>query len=1056
MTYGYNDIVTIPRGAANILVEQFAINSDRGDENYLSLRTSNGDYLLNGNFLVNGFRREIRVRGASFDYSGSHHYAERLNTSATIGEEVHVMILAVGSLQPARIHYKWSHSDKTKLRYKWRQDLGQWTSCDRTCQGLRYMEPKCAVDGTNDVVEDHNCFGLEQPQANSEVCNQDCQLQWDIYRESRCSVTCGDGVMRRQYHCLKISLNGGRNETQRDEVCSAVQRRPREDVPCSMPACYNEPTNDWEYSEWGQCSVTCGRGYRSRTARCVNSQSGREVSPTRCDRRRRQLTDESCEGPPCLSWRVSDWDQCSSTCGRAVRYRHIHCDSDGVPVDDSQCEHLEKPVYQEDCRDLPPCPRWLAGNWTQCSATCGTGYQSRQIWCDSDGIVVADDDCSRYGSKPDSERRCQGSDCPFWRPGPWSQCSQSCGPEAVRHREVWCQTNERVYDFSQCDIDQKPSQVERCPNIECPGWKVSEWSRCSKSCGFGQRFRNVTCIPYENQCDQDIKPPHIEICKMNDCADWEAGDWSQCSVSCGEIGVQTRSVQCRNNGESVEEYRCNEREKPNRVQNCGGMGSCPTWHMTIWGPCSVSCGLGIRRRNVICRNETMHFPNSACQSSRMPADTQSCSNGDCAQWTVSEWSRCSVECIDPSNPVVPYRKRQVSCTLENGVSIPDNHCPERNRPEERSQCLNVQPCNRIGFTDWSDCSVTCGEGVRHRRALCYYGNDIVEMDRCSHLFENASSLSSQLSEKCEIDGDCAHWKSSQWSDCSNSCGSGEQRRNVWCESNGRPQLEFMCDLRTKPVTWMNCWGQNCPRWGFSDWEECSESCGKGIQSRQVWCQIGSNSSVPQLSNIVSPHLCYGVPRPPTYRPCESQKCPVWFTTNYTECSARCGEGRQYRSVFCILNNTLSNISGSETPVNILPIDRCDQSQKPETMTICTMQPCGAHWETSEWDDCSIDSDDDRCGVLNGNRRRQVFCQDAYSRMKLPDHMCSSDTKPVNLETCITDVPCKAPVALPITSSNNFLPPTNQRLMINDNFIEDRRREYFQWQPAGWSNVSFQD
>lgn len=59
---GYNDILLIPAGATNIVVEETAPSN-----NYLAIRNTSGHYYLNGNWRID-FPRSIDFAGSKFHY----------------------------------------------------------------------------------------------------------------------------------------------------------------------------------------------------------------------------------------------------------------------------------------------------------------------------------------------------------------------------------------------------------------------------------------------------------------------------------------------------------------------------------------------------------------------------------------------------------------------------------------------------------------------------------------------------------------------------------------------------------------------------------------------------------------------------------------------------------------------------------------------------------------------------------------------------------------------------------------------------------------------------
>lgn len=57
-----------------------------------AVANSRGEYLLNGDFVVSMFKREVRVGRAVLEYSGSDHVVERLNCTDRIEEEIVIQV----------------------------------------------------------------------------------------------------------------------------------------------------------------------------------------------------------------------------------------------------------------------------------------------------------------------------------------------------------------------------------------------------------------------------------------------------------------------------------------------------------------------------------------------------------------------------------------------------------------------------------------------------------------------------------------------------------------------------------------------------------------------------------------------------------------------------------------------------------------------------------------------------------------------------------------------------------------------------------------------------
>lgn len=57
-----------------------------------AISNSRGEFLLNGEFVVSMFKREIKVGNAVIEYSGSDHVIERINCTDRIEEEIVIQV----------------------------------------------------------------------------------------------------------------------------------------------------------------------------------------------------------------------------------------------------------------------------------------------------------------------------------------------------------------------------------------------------------------------------------------------------------------------------------------------------------------------------------------------------------------------------------------------------------------------------------------------------------------------------------------------------------------------------------------------------------------------------------------------------------------------------------------------------------------------------------------------------------------------------------------------------------------------------------------------------
>ncbi|CAK6431941.1 unnamed protein product [Pipistrellus nathusii] len=254
-----------------------------------------------------------------------------------------------------------------------------------------------------------------------------------------------------------------------------------------------------------------------------------------------------------------------------------------------------------------------------------------------------------------------------WSHGSWSDCSAECGG-GHQTRPVFCTIDNEVYPDHLCQHQPRPAGRRPCSPHACPRtqrWKTGPWTPCSASCGGGSQSRSVYCVWPDGAGGQEAveeaqcaglpgKPAATQACRLQRCAAWRAGPWGECSVSCGS-GTRRRSVTCRaEEGSLLPAAACSPEAQPPLTEPCV-RGDCPrrgdqAWHVGAWSPCSQSCGWGTRRRQVACALG----PPGHCESLRLrrPAEEEPCSPQPCPpppdsrdQWWAP-WEQPSA----PGNP----------------------------------------------------------------------------------------------------------------------------------------------------------------------------------------------------------------------------------------------------------------------------------------------------------------------------------------------------------------------------------------------------------------------
>ncbi|KAM7391051.1 hypothetical protein PAMP_021768 [Pampus punctatissimus] len=238
-------------------------------------------------------------------------------------------------------------------------------------------------------------------------------------------------------------------------------------------------------------------------------------------------------------WKLSSQEPCSMTCSIGVSKSFVSCVRyDGIEVHDMYCDALTRPEPVHDfCIGRECQPRWEASSWSECSRTCGEGFQFRQVRCwkmlspGLDSSVYSDLCTMTDLERPMERRACKSPACgPQWEVAEWTECPAKCGRRAQVTRDVRCSDETRP-----CDPMTKPLNIKNCTGPPCERhWTVSEWGPCSGSCGQGKTVRHVYCkapegrVVPENQCSAEDKPLAIHPCGERDCAPhWLSQDWER-------------------------------------------------------------------------------------------------------------------------------------------------------------------------------------------------------------------------------------------------------------------------------------------------------------------------------------------------------------------------------------------------------------------------------------------------------------------------------------------------------------------------------------------------
>ncbi|XP_054082608.1 ADAMTS-like protein 1 isoform X4 [Zeugodacus cucurbitae] len=558
---------------------------------------------------------------------------------------------------------------------------------------------------------------------DSSSCSQPLYY-WEAAPATQCSVACGGGYKMSQPVC-RNRVTGVEVE---DSMCNGPQRPEPSVLLCNTHTC---PPR-WITDDWSPCSRLCGPGYRERMVVCAEENNGIKttVLDVRC-RTPKPATQEPCMIEKCPTWEVEEWTGCSVTCGQGLQMRGVECKSnDGRHS--AKCDPLTKPISVQQCSTGVSCDgsggTIILGSSGPLASSDDGDLDEEDDDDDDDSADVDDveegtDDSSNgdaglvtyhdesapqyahrsvshlhheepqqpraerltgggggygYHSNSDPESEVPAGDPSFVKDNEWSPCSVTCG-EGVRRRIYRCKifleysrTIATVND-SLCEGVKPHDEVERCVEEPCM----------------------LPSHAYDDQYPRDsIK---VGVSEPGKTYVWREQGYTSCSASCLG-GVEELIINCvrEDNGRVVSPFLCTPETKPEaRVRTCNDRPCPPRWNYSDYTPCSKSCGIGIKTREVQCIHEvtrggenTMVVPNSMCPQPP-PADRQYCNVLDCpVRWEVGEWSKCSHTCG------YGIKDRKVECkqimAQEHKIERPESMCPSA-KPPDKKPC-NVKPC----------------------------------------------------------------------------------------------------------------------------------------------------------------------------------------------------------------------------------------------------------------------------------------------------------------------------------------------------------------------------
>ncbi|XP_046930112.1 A disintegrin and metalloproteinase with thrombospondin motifs 12 isoform X1 [Lynx rufus] len=703
---------------------------------------------------------------------------------------------------------------------------------------------------------------------------------------------------------------------------------------------------------------------------------------------------------------------------------------------------------------------WQYGHWTECSVTCGTGIRRQTARCvKKDHGMVKATFCDPETQPNGRQKKCYEKDCPpRWWAGEWEACSATCGPHGEKKRTVLCvQTmgsDEQALPAKDCQHLLKPKTLISCNrDILCPSdWTVGNWSECSVSCGGGVRIRSVTCAKnHDEPCDATRKPNSRALCGLQQCpSSRRVLKPNKGTISSGRKpptsgqdplkpippttsspktlstptvpqSVSTSALAISSPGPTPDpkegdldgkwwQNSSNQTELGSNYVISTGSTSQPiitSWPLSVQpneenvpnsdtGPTSegdflttTMSGSDLPSSSSPVTWQVTPFYDTLTKEPEM--EIHSGSGEDIEQAKDKNennsitWTKIRVPGNDASvvqstemplgPPPTPYFRgpsmwppfstvmegllpSQRPATLKNGAPGAEGMFTEKpantpfplggdHQPGPSERSINHDPPELPSNVNLTQSS----------------GPVLTEEDAKS-LIAEGFLLNASNYKQVSTSSSPAYWVVGNWSECSTTCGLGAYWRSVECST----QRDSDCAALQRPDPAKRCHLRPCASWKVGNWSKCSRNCSGGFQIREIQC-VDSRDH-----RSLRPFHCQflaGIP-PPLSMSCNMEPCEEWQVEPWSQCSRSCGGGVQERGVICLGG-------------------LCDWTKRPTSTAPCNSHPC-CHWATGNWDLCTAS-----CG--GGFQKRTVHCVSSEDNTTEDRCVCDHAARPPEVQKC---------------------------------------------------------
>nr|XP_039260456.1 A disintegrin and metalloproteinase with thrombospondin motifs 18-like isoform X1 [Styela clava] len=326
------------------------------------------------------------------------------------------------------------------------------------------------------------------------------------------------------------------------------------------------------------------------------------------------------------SWQM-EISSCSKSCAGGIKQSVARCMKNDITVaDDLYCKHLARPITESKSCNMNPCPAtWVKRRWHSCNASCGIGMRARDVVCAQNTTrgqeIISDLMCDV--PRPQKSKTCFLKECSSqWKTGRWTKCSKTCG-KGQRTRNVYCADESGYKDNDKCELEKKPKSKRGCRLAKCRRqyqWLITAWGKCSTTCGLGWQRRKVQCSRKSRR--GGYKPAKRKRCKHKPKPKISTKRTCTSTLCTKTSSIENLNTSSSNNDSpsiTLKSNSNNTREYSPHTR--------PKWIANDWEKCSVTCGGGTQFRRVTCW--TSLLSPADCPAGNKPTAARTCNTYDC-------------------------------------------------------------------------------------------------------------------------------------------------------------------------------------------------------------------------------------------------------------------------------------------------------------------------------------------------------------------------------------------------------------------------------------------